>query len=84
MMHSQILFAKIGWDELYNGREPSFGNFSAPRQSSEWYERFNFKDINGQVFGHIPPISGSSDRLNGQLTRCSSSRCIALREIGGA
>ena len=51
------LFAKVGWDEFYDGSLLPQGHFRAPSLSGEAYERYNFKDVNGRVYGHVPPIS---------------------------
>ena len=55
-MFDQILFARIGWGNLYEGEE-LVGNFSEPNESGSWWERFNFKrSVNGLCYGYVPPM----------------------------
>jgi hypothetical protein len=58
-MFEQIMFAGIGWGDLYKGDEDLRGNFREPNESGSWYERFNFKSINNRCYGYIPPMGGA-------------------------
>ena len=55
-MFDKILFARIGWGDVYQGEE-LVGNFSEPNESGSWWERFNFKPIDdGLCYGYVPPV----------------------------
>jgi hypothetical protein len=54
-MFDRIMFARIGWGDVYEGEE-LVGNFSEPKVSGSWWERFNFKRFKGRCYGYIPPM----------------------------
>src|SRR5947207_1572074 len=57
-MFDQILFARIGWGDVYKGEELK-GNFREPNESNSWFERFNFMpSVEGRCYGYMPPMAG--------------------------
>jgi hypothetical protein len=55
-MHKQILFARIGWGDRYQGEDLT-GKFREPNESGSWAECFNF--TSGPLalcYGYFPPM----------------------------
>jgi predicted restriction endonuclease len=88
-MHKQILFAKIGWGEVYQGEDIT-GKFREPSASGDWAECFNFMlGPRESCYGYIPPIGRhhsppKPDRKDGWLVVFCSRRTPdePLRPVG--
>ena len=52
-MHHQILFAKIGWADRYDGDSPE-----ANTRDESWCERHNFLEVETHCYGYITHING--------------------------
>ncbi len=62
-MYDQILFAKIGWAELYTG-----DNVDAHTSDKSWCERHNFLKVGTSCYGYITPANRRLPNPKGDRT----------------